>query len=248
MPEKRSLVGPQQSGRFTLLFAYFAGLQDGAGHGTAGAPAASRPPVPQHRPQLPATVAEAPQVMAMMPPHSRAPGHGSRLPALRASAGLSVLLLTFCLPPEARASLLSPELEDKMAGFIALMVIFLVPVVLIVLFWMVHVLPEKIAHKRHHPQFEAIRTLCLLSLVFGGLLWPLAWLWAYSKPVMYKMAYGTDKVVHDEGDYPGDDAAHAATLRDRIARLEDRASPADLQALRADVDALEAKFARDEVR
>ena len=67
------------------------------------------------------------------------------------------------------------------------------PVVLITLFWMVHILPEKIAHKRHHPQFEAIRTLCLLSLVFGGLLWPLAWLWAYSKPVMYKMAYGTDK-------------------------------------------------------
>ena len=77
--------------------------------------------------------------------------------------------------------------------FIALFVIFVVPVVLIVLFWMVHILPEKIAHKRHHPQFEAIRTLCLLSLVFGGLLWPLAWIWAYSKPVMYKMAYGTDK-------------------------------------------------------
>ena len=59
---------------------------------------------------------------------------------------------------------------------------------------MVHILPEKIAHKRHHPQFEAIRTLCLLSLVFGGLLWPLAWIWAYTKPVMHKLAYGTDKV------------------------------------------------------
>ena len=34
--------------------------------------------------------------------------------------------------------------------------------------------------------------LCLLSLFFGGLLWPIAWLWAYSKPVLYKMAYGTD--------------------------------------------------------
>jgi len=65
--------------------------------------------------------------------------------------------------------------------------------VLIVLFWMVHILPEKVAHKRGHPQFEAIRTLCLLSLLFGGLLWPLAWLWAYSKPVFHKMAYGTDK-------------------------------------------------------
>jgi hypothetical protein len=91
------------------------------------------------------------------------------------------------------ASFLSPETEDQLATILALFILFVVPIVLIVLFWLVHVLPEKIAHKRHHPQFEAIRTLCLLSLVFGGLLWPLAWLWAYSKPVMYKMAYGTDK-------------------------------------------------------
>jgi hypothetical protein len=101
------------------------------------------------------------------------------------------------------ASVLSPEAEDTLATVLALFILFVVPVVLIVLFWMVHVLPEKIAHQRHHPQLEAIRTLCLLSLVFGGLLWPLAWIWAYSKPVMYKMAYGTDKhpdaVEHGEG-------------------------------------------------
>ncbi len=87
------------------------------------------------------------------------------------------------------ASFLSPEAEDSLATGLALFVIFVVPVVLIALFWMVHILPEKIAHQRHHPQFEAIRTLCLLSLVFGGLLWPIAWLWAYSKPVMHKIAY-----------------------------------------------------------
>ena len=74
--------------------------------------------------------------------------------------------------------------------------LFVVPVVVIVLFWLVHVLPEKIAHKRHHPQVEGITTLCLLSLVFGGLLWPLAWLWAYTKPIGYRVAYGTDK--HDD--------------------------------------------------
>ena len=94
----------------------------------------------------------------------------------------------------AHASLFSPEVEDKIATFLALFVIFVVPVVLIVAFWLVHILPEQIAHKRNHPQFEAIRTLCLLSLVFGGLLWPIAWLWAYSKPVMHKLAYGTDKL------------------------------------------------------
>jgi CBS domain containing-hemolysin-like protein len=164
-----------------------------------------------------------------------------------------VLAFAFAIstPREAHASLLSEEAEDTLATFIALFVLFIVPVVLIVLFWMVHVLPEKIAHKRHHPQFEAIRTLCLLSLVFGGLLWPIAWIWAYSKPVMYKMAYGTDKVPH--GAYAGtetDADGHAqpaaepevASLHDRVARLEDRVPAAELTTLRADLDALEAKF------
>ena len=100
----------------------------------------------------------------------------------------------------ARASFLSGEALDTMADVLALVVLFLVPAVVIVLFWIVHVLPEKIAHKRHHPQREAITTLCLLSLVFGGMLWPLAWLWAYTKPVAHKLAYGTDKVPpHDAG-------------------------------------------------
>ena len=58
---------------------------------------------------------------------------------------------------------------------------------------------EKVAEKRKHPQAKAIQCLCILSLVFGGLLWPLAWLWAYSKPVMYKLAYGTD--VADEHEH-----------------------------------------------
>ena len=129
----------------------------------------------------------------------------------RATAGLKqaivslwLLVLVLALPGSAQASFLSPELEDKLAGFLAVVILFVVPVVLIVLFWMVHVLPEKIAHKRHHPQFEAIRTLCLLSLVFGGLLWPLAWIWAYSKPVMYKMAYGSDKHPDALEEYPGE--------------------------------------------
>ena len=70
--------------------------------------------------------------------------------------------------------------------YLAWFVLIFVPIGAIVLFWMVHVLPEKIAHKRHHPQRDAIQTLCLLSLVFGGLLWPIAWLWAYTKPVAYQ--------------------------------------------------------------
>ena len=181
-------------------------------------------------------------------------GQATRTSHATAGAGARVLLalfaLLFAFPSNAHASLLSPELEDKLATFLALFVIFVVPVVLIVLFWLVHILPEKIAHQRHHPQFEAIRTLCLLSLVFGGLLWPFAWIWAYSKPVMYKMAYGTDKLDHDEphgAELP--DAAGAGVLSDRLARLEQRGVPAgELKALRADLEAIEAKYKVDEVR
>jgi CBS domain containing-hemolysin-like protein len=171
--------------------------------------------------------------------------------AARAIVGAAVLGISLAVPREAHASLFPPEVEDKLATFLAIVVLFLVPIVLIVLFWMVHILPEKIAHKRHHPQFEAIRTLCLLSLVFGGLLWPLAWLWAYSKPVVYKMAYGTDTVRHDEEGHEvvAEPANGVAGLRDRLARLEARGvPPSELATLHADIEALEAKFADSEVR
>ena len=85
---------------------------------------------------------------------------------------------------------------DALAGYLAIFVLVFVPALLIYLFWMVHILPEKIAEQRGHPQADAIKTLCLLSLLFGGLLWPIAWIWAYSRPVLYKMAYGTDRVDH----------------------------------------------------
>ena len=96
---------------------------------------------------------------------------------------------------------LSPELVDTVADYMAIFVLLFVPALLIYVFWMVHILPEKIAERRGHPQADAIKTLCLLSLVFGGLLWPIAWLWAYSKPVMYKLAYGIDRVDHS-ADHP----------------------------------------------
>jgi CBS domain containing-hemolysin-like protein len=183
--------------------------------------------------------------MATMPDNWVAVGRETRHSTARSLVGLFVLVLMLSVPSEASASVLSPETEDKLATMIALFVIFVVPVVLIVLFWMVHILPEKIAHKRHHPQFEAIRTLCLLSLVFGGLLWPLAWLWAYSKPVMYKMAYGTDKHPDalGEGGHGSEEAeVETTSLHDRLARLEERVPASELKILRADLEALEAKF------
>ena len=113
--------------------------------------------------------------------------------ALLARMALASALLTPCL---AHASLLSGDALDTMANVVAWLALIVVPVVLIAVFWIVHILPEQIAEKRKHPQLDAIKTLCLLSLVFGGLLWPLAWLWAYTRPVLHKMAYGTDTIDH----------------------------------------------------
>jgi hypothetical protein len=184
---------------------------------------------------------------------AKTPGHSIEtrrwtMPATPGVLGLLTLALLLGLPADARASLLSEEAEDKLATFIALFVIFVVPAVLIALFWMVHILPEQIAHKRNHPQFEAIRTLCLLSLVFGGLLWPLAWIWAYSKPVLHKLAYGTDKLHAEDEHEPGAGKTVETSLRDRLARLEGRVPPSELAVLRTDLEALEAKFVDNEGR
>lgn len=116
-------------------------------------------------------------------------------PALGLRRRLALIALSL-LPGAAHASFLPPELMNSAAWGVAWFVVVVMPIGAIVLFWMVHVLPEKIAEKRHHPQKDAIQVLCLLSLVFGGLLWPIAWLWAYTKPVMHRMAFGTEK--HDE--------------------------------------------------
>ena len=158
--------------------------------------------------------------------------------------GLAAAAAAFCASP-AHASFLTGETLDKAADVLAWVVLVLVPVVGIAVFWMVHVLPEKIAHKRHHPQRQAIQTLCLLSLVFGGLLWPFAWLWAYTRPVGYKAAYGTDK--HEDYFTEQLERARAGTLSEHdlveleneLAAMERRAAlPAELRKARDEVAAL----------
>jgi|SRR5687768_1435138 len=106
---------------------------------------------------------------------------------------------------------------DALAGYIAIFVLVFVPALLIYVFWMIHILPEKIAERRGHPQADAIKTLCLLSLVFGGLLWPIAWLWAYSKPVFHQMAYGYDRVPPHSGDTPIEPSPSPAPAPERTA-------------------------------
>ncbi len=101
-----------------------------------------------------------------------------------------VPLLLIATP--AQASIFHGETLDTVADVMSWVVLVIAPVIGITVFMLVHILPEKIAEKKKHPQTKAIQCLCLLSLFFGGILWPLAWIWAYTKPVLHKLAYGTD--------------------------------------------------------
>jgi CBS domain containing-hemolysin-like protein len=115
---------------------------------------------------------------------------------IRRGKSTALLAAVTLVPAAAQASFLPPELMDSAAMILAWVVIVVAPVIAIGLFLIVHVLPEKIAEKNHHPQQNAIKTLCFLSLVFGGLLWPFAWLWAYTRPIGYRAVYGTEKHEH----------------------------------------------------
>ena len=174
-----------------------------------------------------------------------------RSPGPLPRAALATLLLIAA--GGTRASFLSGELLDKAADWLAIIVLILVPIVAIVVFWLVHILPEKIAEKRHHPQKEAITTLCLLSLVFGGMLWPVAWLWAYTRPVGYRLAYGTDK--HE--DYYEEMAGKAragglrqeelAHLREELEGMEARGQlPSRLKDLKDELERLRAAAAAEQ--
>ena len=131
-------------------------------------------------------------------------------------------------PGWASASLFQGETLDKVAMGLAWFIVFAMPIVGIVIFWKLHVLPEKIAEKRHHPQKDAIHVLCLLSLAFGGLLWPLAWLWAYTRPTATFMARGTEK--HDDYFREMGEKWHAGELK-----------PDEIDELRDELDAIAAR-------
>jgi Protein of unknown function (DUF3302) len=156
-------------------------------------------------------------------------GTGMHWPRAHRCAALAAMLLA----SPAQASLFQGDTLDYVANIIAWVALVVGPIVAIAVFWLVHILPEKIAEKRNHPQAKAIQTMCLLSLFFGGLLWPIAWLWAYTKPVLHKMAYGTDTADHGahaaDSMYAADDAPPAddssETQRPRIKVVEGAEEP-----------------------
>jgi len=165
--------------------------------------------------------------------------------AARAFARRLALVAPLAAPVAAHASFLSGDALDAAANVLSWIVIVLVPLGGIALFWYVHILPEKIAEQRHHPQKDSIKVLCILSLFFGGLLWPFAWLWAYTRPVAFRAAYGMEK--HEDyyeemgekargGTLNVEEMAHLRSELEAMARKG--ALPTALRTLLADLDAI----------
>ncbi len=137
-----------------------------------------------------------------------------------ALAGIALML-----PAVAHASFLSGDTLDAFANGLAWFILVVMPLAAIGAFLYVHVLPEVIAERRHHPQKDAIKVLCILSLFFGGLLWPFAWLWAYTRPTLHRAVYGTER--HDDYFVEMGEKARAGAL-----------SSEELDHLRIELDAM----------
>ena len=150
-------------------------------------------------------------------------------------------------PAVAHASMFKGEALDTAANALAWFVLVVMPFVGIAIFLFIHVLPEKIAEKRQHPHKDSIKVLCILSLFFGGLLWPFAWLWAYTRPIGYRMIYGTEKhedYYIEEGHRAREGKLTRAEIVHLCAELDAMAErgvlPPALRVLRAELEALAA--------
>ena len=161
---------------------------------------------------------------------------------------VAVAVAGLAMPSAARASFLPPEMMDTAATYLAWFIIFVVPIGGIVLFWLVHVLPEKIAAQAPPSADATPSTRCACCRwLFGGLLWPIAWLWAYTKPVGLPAAYGTEKhedYYHEMGEkaQAGELLEHElAHLRDELDAMAAKGSlTAELRMLRKDLAAAQA--------
>lgn len=65
----------------------------------------------------------------------------------------------------------------------ALIILAVLLITTIVAVGILGAMPGWVAHRRGHPQAEAIAVGGWLGLLFGGLFWPLAMIWAYTRTV-----------------------------------------------------------------
>ena len=71
-----------------------------------------------------------------------------------------------------------------MLDYFALIVLIVLIAVVVAAWIMLAMMPGQIAKKRGHPQAEAINVMGWWGAITLGILAPIAWVWAYTKPVV----------------------------------------------------------------
>ena len=71
-----------------------------------------------------------------------------------------------------------------MLDYFAFIVLIVLIAVVIAAWIMLAMMPGQIARKRNHPQAEAINVMGWWGAITMGILSPIAWVWAYTNPVV----------------------------------------------------------------
>lgn len=81
-------------------------------------------------------------------------------------------------------------------------------------------LPGKIAAGRNHPQAEAVKMCGWIGILTMGILWPVAFIWAYTKPM--RVAVGAAESEHSDHAIPSREMLEVTVgeLTRRIESLE----------------------------
>ncbi|WP_354047151.1 DUF3302 domain-containing protein [Bradyrhizobium sp. LB12.1] len=61
-------------------------------------------------------------------------------------------------------------------------------------------LPGQLARKWNHPQASAINAMSWVGIATGGLLWPVAFVWAFTKPFGLRSGKNTPELGNVESD------------------------------------------------
>jgi len=80
------------------------------------------------------------------------------------------------------------------------LIVLLVLVGAVVAIWVIlGMYPGKIARERNHPQADAIAVCGWWGVITMGLLLPVAWIWAYTRPVVRTTDQSDSAGVYDPG-------------------------------------------------
>src|SRR5262245_62196353 len=106
--------------------------------------------------------------------------------------------------------------------YLALVILIIGLTLTIYAFIYIHDLPYKIAHKRHHPQAEAIHVACWLSLFTLHALWPFVYVWSVMHPKTPEDAAKGKAAPFTGGGAAAAGNGAAVDLGIRLGRLEER--------------------------